>query len=124
MVAAQSESGAYGRKTRQTLVVGTHGYSGNSVGDAFATIKNPCWSWRRIGKQRLGQQTQKNFPVAQKVTPNGGGFARISLLFNQQLHLSRSPFFPFNQLLNGRKVGDRKSTRLNSSHVRISYAVF
>src|SRR3989442_924656 len=26
--------------------------------------------------------------------------------------------------LGGRRVGDRKSTRLNSSHVRISYAVF
>src|SRR5699024_12175876 len=37
--------------------------------------------------------------------------------FSISFYIAINPFFPFH-------IGDRKSTRLNSSHVSISYAVF
>src|SRR5207253_9548556 len=40
------------------------------------------------------------------------------------LHLSRPQPHARPRRLDGRRHGDRKSTRLNSSHVAISYAVF
>src|SRR5690349_23955429 len=44
-----------------------------------------------------------------------GGVGRLQLLEHHRLDV---------QVVGARVVGDRKSTRLNSSHVEISYAVF
>src|SRR5579883_2300565 len=45
--------------------------------------------------------------------------ARAQSLFLQQLASDAEGYSPC-----GKKIRDRKSTRLNSSHVKISYAVF
>src|SRR5699024_11548326 len=50
-----------------------------------------------------------------------GVFAGISPLTGKLIFTMTSAIFVG---LSGEKVGDRKSTRLNSSHVSISYAVF
>src|SRR5256885_5745736 len=46
-------------------------------------------------------------------------------LFRSERPLNKTEFFDFqDKYLSGGKKGDRKSTRLNSSHLVISYAVF
>src|SRR5690554_7645919 len=58
----------------------------------------------------------------------GGGADQIARLLQgliEQKELSPRPFVPINKPGgSGAEALDRKSTRLNSSHVRISYAVF
>src|SRR5690349_22693311 len=60
--------------------------------------------------------------------------AQIDLIFIDDHDPHRFPFFPTGfahlglyfsfKLSHEQSIGDRKSTRLNSSHVEISYAVF
>src|SRR5690554_7471221 len=52
--------------------------------------------------------------------------AIITVIFRRKLGILRTSLFLFDTIGIGifTIVGDRKSTRLNSSHVRISYAVF
>src|SRR5690606_40190604 len=52
----------------------------------------------------------------------GASFMRLSSLFG--LAEGLLPVFRFRQPFSRRRQPDRKSTRLNSSHVKISYAVF
>src|SRR5690554_7621192 len=57
------------------------------------------------------------------------GFLLLSFIFMAVINLTESYFFYWTgsyliTLLTSICVTDRKSTRLNSSHVRISYAVF
>src|SRR3712207_7668000 len=47
------------------------------------------------------------------------GMARVPRHFGKRLQPRNSPLLPCR-----RYIGDRKSTRLNSSHANISYAVF
>src|SRR5207249_9952108 len=44
--------------------------------------------------------------------------------FNRGADLTAAPIHPAHRLRGSTAMGDRKSTRLNSSHVSISYAVF
>src|SRR5690606_41352899 len=52
-----------------------------------------------------------------------GGPIKIAKFSGEQLSLGWQPFVSFAALISI-NLADRKSTRLNSSHVKISYAVF
>src|SRR6266511_2098535 len=77
-------------------------------------------------------ETQANKPVGQALTPAvaaGADFTvKDPVVADGYMYrfTVTSPYGPFDVTGTGalRKVEDRKSTRLNSSHVKISYAVF
>src|SRR5258707_5141519 len=49
---------------------------------------------------------------------------RAPVMAEIDLVSSHTPWVPLPRLVDWSRVGDRKSTRLNSSHANISYAVF
>src|SRR5690606_19125616 len=87
--------------------------------------------------QRLGTVVLHELSYAVEevnVTPSTSGQSNSSMIIDRDM-IERYPSLSLNDLLNflpNRKVAapsvqsmqDRKSTRLNSSHVKISYAVF
>src|SRR5699024_11422880 len=77
-------------------------------------------SWRIIRRQFLSDKETVKIPTLIVGAGRGG-----SLLIRQMLttpYMGMEPVTVVDDDLN--KQGDRKSTRLNSSHVSISYAVF
>src|SRR5688572_30684683 len=50
--------------------------------------------------------------------------AELARRYEGRLEVVEGRFGDMGRILGGRKVADRKSTRLNSSHSQISYAVF
>src|SRR5690625_7097941 len=68
----------------------------------------------------LGQSTNDVYPTAIRLTMMLS-FPGLTEAMDRLIETLRAKGEEFSHLL---KMGDRKSTRLNSSHVAISYAVF
>src|SRR3712207_6933176 len=69
---------------------------------------------------------QKSSPMDSVVLFPAGRQVRVTPLegFQAPFHSQRQLLWPSRRQAMGVGVGDRKSTRLNSSHANISYAVF
>src|SRR3989442_4040684 len=74
---------------------------------------------------RVDQRTLAATPAASSAQARAKAFA-LPILFaqNPQNAIEGAAASPTRSQTKGSELRDRKSTRLNSSHVRISYAVF
>src|SRR5258708_19532929 len=82
-------------------------------------------SWLRVG-QTVAAISLLFGGAALAQTANGGGVqsAKVQAAYADWRRLSQTEVNCVDQSLRGQTAGDRKSTRLNSSHQIISYAVF
>src|SRR5690554_2271803 len=105
------------------LIAGVNGFNGHNV-VLCAVMRARLWPAENglflvnfVEQATIGEVRLLRFLPATKGFINGKGFY-LREVFQQcrfhQLRISRAVVM----------LGDRKSTRLNSSHVRISYAVF
>src|SRR5688500_19892779 len=80
-----------------------------------------------VARQRgaVAEQREVEVVVVVEVEPGGGAEAALRQA-RRQLHEATLPVSEEPRAVRGEhaEVGDRKSTRLNSSHLVISYAVF
>src|SRR3989442_10014911 len=63
-------------------------------------------------------------PLGQRLGFRQRVVGRFGQLERRTLGMRVHEAFPYGGRIDRQRAGDRKSTRLNSSHVRISYAVF
>src|SRR5690554_4541544 len=115
---------------------GTAGVDGLSVMELKSHLQNHSKQYI----QQIEEETYKVAPILGVEIPKSKGKKRllgiptvVDRVFQQALHQVLQPVFEpdfqkhsygFRSNRNAHQAIDRKSTRLNSSHVRISYAVF
>src|SRR6266498_2501877 len=108
----ESCKGSYRGQRHQTRSQNVN--SASVAGSRLGTHRDPCFASRsdrglETVMERIPRRFAERLPglLSDSLTP---------------VTARRSPRAPLETLVD--RVGDRKSTRLNSSHVRISYAVF
>src|SRR5574343_507489 len=89
------------------------------------------WQAQRSALQASGLGSSSDYASGQLVAPRAGNVVDVQASVGQRVEAGTVLFriadlrqLQLDITLSGEKAADRKSTRLNSSHITISYAVF
>src|SRR5439155_8638372 len=75
-----------------------------------------------LQRRRFDSISRRSLSDSGCVNPQPNGHPKVGYVVSAWPRLSET--FILNEVVGVERLGDRKSTRLNSSHVAISYAVF